>query len=40
LGKRYIEAQEKSKMNLGSEKEMLIGEIWRLQSELARLEEV
>ncbi|KAH6667371.1 hypothetical protein B0J14DRAFT_602074 [Halenospora varia] len=38
LAKRYIEALEKSKMNLEGDKEMLIGEIRRLQRELARLE--
>jgi hypothetical protein len=39
LAKTYIEALEKSKMNLEGDKEMLIGEIRRLQRELAKLEE-
>jgi hypothetical protein len=39
LAKRYIEALEKSKINLKGDKEILIGKIRRLRRELARLEE-
>jgi hypothetical protein len=38
LAKRHIEALEKSKMDLEGEKKMLMGEMWRLQRELARFE--
>jgi hypothetical protein len=39
LAKTYIEALEKSKINLEGDKEILIGEIRRLQRKLAKLEE-